>query len=145
MSSGLVGDSFTLVCALVLAAEMHGKRVVIHFSKYHGNSSFTLQLPPSKPPPVICSEQSGNGRLGGGGRGVASVGITSCGWYAQLHFASNNLCLCDAASAHRCKLCMDLLSCSSESSDVAYNKCILPDLPCVAHPLIESHCQHTMA
>ncbi len=41
---------------LVLAVGMHGKRLVNYFSDYHGNSSFALQLPPSKPPPVICSE-----------------------------------------------------------------------------------------
>ena len=59
MTSGLVGDRFTMVCTLVLAVEMHGKRVVQYFSNYHGNGSFALQLPPSKPPPGICSDMSG--------------------------------------------------------------------------------------
>ena len=39
-----------MVCTLVLAVEMHGKKVVKKL-KYHGNSSFALQLPASEPPP----------------------------------------------------------------------------------------------
>ena len=42
-----------MVCTLVLALEMHGKRVVTRFLNYLGNSSFALQLPPSKPPLVL--------------------------------------------------------------------------------------------
>ena len=55
MSSGLVRYYFAMVYTLVLAVEMHCKRVVKYFSNYHGNSSFALPLPPSKPPPVIRS------------------------------------------------------------------------------------------
>ena len=45
-----------MVRTLVPALEKHGKRVVTRFLNYLGNSSFALQLPPSKPPPVICSD-----------------------------------------------------------------------------------------
>ena len=55
MSSGLVTYCLTMVYSLVLVVEMHGKRVVKYISNHHGISSFALQLPPSKPPPVICS------------------------------------------------------------------------------------------
>ena len=57
MSSGLVSYCLTMVYSLVLAVEMHGKRVVKYISNHHGISSFALQLPPSKPPAVICSDQ----------------------------------------------------------------------------------------
>jgi len=49
-----------MVCTLVLALGMHGKRVVTRFLNYLGNSSFALQLPPSKPPPGIRSDYNGN-------------------------------------------------------------------------------------
>ena len=39
-----------MVCTLVLAVEMHGKKVVKNL-KYHGNSRFALQLPADEPPP----------------------------------------------------------------------------------------------
>ena len=55
MLPGLEGYCMTMVCTLVLAVGMHGKWLVTRFSDYHGNSSFALQVPPTRlvNPPLL--------------------------------------------------------------------------------------------